>query len=94
MIGHLLQAYSSMICDIVHTLPSLASIPLMAKYDEELSKRKATRDVKHHFQAFSQRCHSENATVVLTALDELSITSKSTRASYMRLPILSNLTRS
>ena len=72
MIGHLLQAHSSMICDIMHTLPSLASIPLMAKYDEELSKRKATRDVKHHFQAFSQRCHSENATVVLTALDELS----------------------
>ena len=72
MISHLLQAHSSMVWDIVHTLPSLASIPLMAKFEEELSKRKSKRDVKHHFQAFSQRCENENATVVLTALDELS----------------------
>ena len=72
MISHLLTTYSSMVWDIVHTLPSLASIPMMAKFEEELSKRKARRDVKYRFQAFSQRCQNENATVVLTALEELS----------------------
>ncbi len=71
MIGHIVKAHPSMIRDIVHTLPSLASIPLMAEFEEDLGKLKAQMDVKHHFQAFSQRCQNENATVVLRALDEL-----------------------
>lgn len=71
MIGHLLKSHSSMICDIVHTLPSLAPIPLMAKFEEELGRLKARMNVKHHYQAFSQRCQNENATVVFRALKEL-----------------------
>ena len=71
MISHIVKNHVSMIRDIVHTLPSLASIPLMAKFEEELEKLKAQMDVKYHFQAFSQRCQSENATVVLRALEEL-----------------------
>lgn len=71
MIDNLMKTRSSMICDVVHTLPSLASIPLMAKFAGELGALKARMDVKHHFLAFSQRCKSENATVVLTALEEL-----------------------
>lgn len=71
MVDNLMKSHSSMICDIVHTLPSLASIPLMAKFEEQLSALKARMDVKHHFLAFSERCQNENATVVLTALDEL-----------------------
>lgn len=71
MISHILKSYSSMIRDIVHTLPSLAAIPLLAKFEEELSKLQAQMDIKHHFQAFSQRCQNENATVVLCALHEL-----------------------
>lgn len=71
MIDQLLKTHSSMICDIVHTLPSLASISLMAKFEGELGALKARMDVKHHFIAFSQRCQNENATVVLTALNEL-----------------------
>lgn len=71
MVSHLLESYSSMIRDIVHTLPSLATIPLMAKFEEDLSRLKAQMDVKHHFHAFSLRCRNENATVVLRALHEL-----------------------
>ena len=71
MIHRFLMAHSAMICDIVHTLPSLAPIPLMAKFDGELSALKARMDAKHHFLAFSQRCKNENATVVLAALREL-----------------------
>ena len=72
MISYLLKTYSSLIRDTVHTLPSLATIPLMSKFEEELGKLKAQMDVKHHFQAFSRRCQNENGTVVLTALNELS----------------------
>ena len=72
MVSHLLKTHSSLIRDIVHTLPSLASIPLMARFEEELGKLKAQMDVKHHFRAFSRRCQNENATVVATALNELS----------------------
>ena len=71
MISNMLKNHASMIRDIVHTLPSLASIPLMAKFEEDLSKLKAQMDIKYHFQAFSQRCQNENAMVVLRALDEL-----------------------
>ncbi|KAL6718301.1 serine/threonine-protein kinase M1 [Lecanora helva] len=71
MISNIMKTNASMIRDIVHTLPSLASIPLMAKFEEDLRRLKDQMDVKHHFQAFSQRCQNENATVVLRALDEL-----------------------
>ena len=71
MISHIVNVHSSMIRNIAHTLPSLASIPLMGKFEEDLSKLKSQMDVKHQFQAFSQRCQSENATVILRALDEL-----------------------
>lgn len=71
MISYLLKSHSSMIVDIVHTLPSLAPVPLMAKFEEDLVRLKAKMDVKHHYQAFSQRCQTENATVVFRALKEL-----------------------
>ncbi len=71
MVGYLLETHSSMICDIVHTLPSLASVPLMAKFEEDLARLKAKMDVRHHYQSFSQRCQNENATVVFRALKEL-----------------------
>ena len=71
MVGLLLKSHSSMIRDIVHTLPSLANVPVMSKYEDELENLKDELDVKHHFQSFSQRCQSENATVVEIALIEL-----------------------
>ena len=71
MVNHIIKSHPTMIRDIVHTLPSLASIPVMAKFEEDLGRLKAQMDVKHHFQSFSLRCQSENATVVARALEEL-----------------------
>ena len=71
MISHLLKSHPSLIREIVNTIPSLATIPLMSKFEDELSKVKAQMDVKHQYQAFCQRCQNENATVVTRALLEL-----------------------
>ena len=71
MISQLLKLRAPMIREVVHSLPSLAGIPLMAKFEEELSKLKSQMDTKHHFQSFSQRCQSENPAVVTSALREL-----------------------
>ena len=71
MISRLLKTRASIIREIVHTLPSLAGLPLMSKFEDELDKLKSQMDVRHHFQAFGQRCQNENATVVSRALHEL-----------------------
>ena len=60
-----------MVRDMVNTIPSLAPIPLMSKFEDELGKLKAQMDIRNHYQAFSQRCQNENATVVARALIEL-----------------------
>jgi serine/threonine-protein kinase ATR len=70
-ISQLLKSHSGIIRQSVKTIPSLALIPLMSKFEEELSKIKAQMDIKHHYQAFSERCQSENVTVVVSALEEL-----------------------
>ena len=101
MVSRLLKSHTSMIREIVHTLPSLAGIPLMSKFEEELGKFKVQMVVKHHFQAFSQRCQNENATVVTRALTELAIYLENhqgwlheTAASEQPDPVVSHLTRS
>jgi len=71
MISQLLKSHAGMIRDIVNTIPSLAGIPLMSKFEEELGKFRAQMDLKHQYQAFSQRCQNENITVVARALIEL-----------------------
>ena len=71
MVSQLLKSHSDLIREVVNTIPSLAAIPLMSKFEDELSKVKAQMDVKHKYQAFSQRCQNENATVVTSALLEL-----------------------
>ena len=71
MIAQLLKSHARMIRDIVNTIPSLAGIPLMAKFEEELGRFRAQMDLKHRYQAFSQRCQNENVTVVARALIEL-----------------------
>jgi serine/threonine-protein kinase ATR len=70
-ISRLLKTHSGIVRQNVRTIPSLASIPLMAKFEEELGKIKAQMDIKHQYQAFSERCQSENVTVVVSALKEL-----------------------
>ena len=71
MISQLLKSHHELIRQIVHTIPSLATIPLMVKFEDELGKLKVQMDVKHQYLAFSQRCQNENATVVTRALLEL-----------------------
>ena len=70
-ISQLFKSFPGLVRDIAGTIPSLASIPLMAKFEEEIGKIKARMDVKPHYQAFSQRCQNENPIVVARALVEL-----------------------
>lgn len=72
-VGQLLKSRPALVRDSIMTIPSLASIPLMSKFEEELGKIKAQMDTKHQFQAFSERCKSENVTVVTIALKELDL---------------------
>ncbi len=73
MISQLLKAHAGMIRDIVNTIPSIAGISLMSKFEEELSRFRAQMDLKHQYQAFSQRCQNENVSVVARALIELEV---------------------
>lgn len=70
-LSQLMRSHSDLVRDAVKTIPSLASIPVMSKFEEEIRRLKNQMDIKHQFQAFSQRCQSENATVVIRALTEL-----------------------
>lgn len=71
MISSLLKTHSTMVRDMVTTIPSLGNIPLLKKFETELGRLKAQMDPKHQFQAFVKRCQSENVTVVARALTEL-----------------------
>ena len=71
MISQLFKSFPGLIRDTAGTIPSLASIPLMAKFEDEVGKIKAQMDIKPHYHAFSQRCQNENPIVVTRALVEL-----------------------
>ena len=71
MVSQLLKTHAELIREIVNTIPSLRTIPLMSKFEDELAKVKGQMDIKHQYQAFSQRCQNENVTVVRRALVEL-----------------------
>lgn len=71
VIAHLLKNHSALIRNLVNTLPSLSSIPLMSKFEAELGRLKAQMDLRHQYQAFIHRCQNENITVVIQALTEL-----------------------
>jgi len=71
VIGHLLKNHSGLIRNVVNTIPSLMSIPLMSKFEAELGRLKAQMDLRHQYQAFIRRCQNENITVVIQALTEL-----------------------
>ena len=101
MVSRLLKTHGSMIRDINHTLPSLAGIPLMSKFEEEIKKCKVQMDVKQNFQVFSQRCQNENTTVITRALVELAVYLEEHQdwlhkaaISEQPDPVVSNLTRS
>ena len=70
-VSQLMRSHSTIVRDAVATIPSLSSIPIMTKFEEEIRKFKDQMDIKHHYEAFIKRCQSENATVVIRALIEL-----------------------
>ncbi|KAL9604378.1 MAG: hypothetical protein Q9219_000566 [cf. Caloplaca sp. 3 TL-2023] len=73
MISQLLKTQAASIRDVVHTIPSLASIPLMSKFEDEINKLKHQMASKHQLQALIQRSRHENLTVTERALVELEI---------------------
>lgn len=71
MVSQLLQTRATSIRDVVHTIPSLGSIPLMSKFEDEINKLKHQMATKHQLQSLIQRSRHENLTVVERALIEL-----------------------
>ncbi|KAI9373995.1 hypothetical protein BJX61DRAFT_532757 [Aspergillus egyptiacus] len=71
VVEHILSSHSELLRDIFRTMPSLASIPVLSKFEAKINEMKGTMDIRSHFLAFSRRCLSENATVVEQALTEL-----------------------
>ncbi|KAF2813925.1 protein kinase rad3 [Mytilinidion resinicola] len=70
-VGNLIKTHSTLLRDRIDCVPSLASIPLMSKYDAEINRFKSKVELGNHFDTFSQRCRDENAVVVTRALEEL-----------------------
>ena len=70
-ISQLVRSHPKIIQEAMATIPSLSSISLMAIFEDEIRKLKDQMDVKQNFEAFIQRCQSENATVIIRALTEL-----------------------
>ncbi|KAL8800291.1 MAG: hypothetical protein Q9182_005285 [Xanthomendoza sp. 2 TL-2023] len=73
MISHLLKTHATSIREVAYTIPSLASISLMAKFEAEISSIKLQMVTKHQLQALIERSRHENLTVVLRALTELEL---------------------
>lgn len=71
MISQLLETQAISIQDIVHTIPSLRSIPMMSKFEDGINTAKHQRPTKHQLQSLIQRSRHENITVVGRALIEL-----------------------
>jgi serine/threonine-protein kinase ATR len=71
MLNHAFQNHGRMIRDMVDVLPSLASIPLMTKFEECLVELRDKADVRKRFVAFARRCDHENPIVVSQAMEEL-----------------------
>lgn len=71
MISQLLTTQAASIREMPYTIPSLASIPLMSKFEAEIQKIKLQMAAGRQLQALIQRCRHENLTVVLRALVEL-----------------------
>ncbi|GAM91485.1 hypothetical protein ANO11243_095360 [Dothideomycetidae sp. 11243] len=72
-VAELLKTQNDLIRDEVITVPSLAAIPLMSKFDSEISRLKASETPERLLKAFVKRLQDENASIVLQAARELFI---------------------
>lgn len=71
VVGELLRNHTSLVREHSSTMPSLASIPLMAKYETEIGTLKRQMDERHQLIAYIERLQDENLVVVQQALTEL-----------------------
>lgn len=65
------QKYNPLLQARIGYIPSLASIPMMAKLEAEIARLKAGKDKVTLFHIFGERCSDESAIVVRQALKEL-----------------------
>ena len=70
-IGELIKTHNGLMKDRIDSLPSLAGIAMLSKYEAELCRLKAKVELAPHFDTFAGRCDEENAVVVTQALKEL-----------------------
>ena len=71
LISELLKKSAHLFQDIFALIPSLASIPLMAKFEGELGAKRRQLDDQHGLVVFAERLRNENEAVVEQALKEL-----------------------
>ena len=71
VVSDLLKNHTPLVREIFNTMPSLSSIPLMAKFETELDALKRQMDDRHGFMAFIKRLQNENGAVVEQGLKEL-----------------------
>ena len=71
LISDLLKKHSSLVRESYETMPSLASIPLMKKFESEIASLKRQTDDRHRLMAFVDRVADENELVSEQALREL-----------------------
>ncbi|KAL1301669.1 hypothetical protein AAFC00_005888 [Neodothiora populina] len=69
--GEMLKSHSNLIREKVITIPSLAAIPLLSKFESEIQRLKERELPETHLRAFVQRLLDDNASIVALALKEL-----------------------
>jgi serine/threonine-protein kinase ATR len=65
------EGHKVSILEIMNTMPSLSSIPLLSRFESEISDSKKQLDYRRQMIAFSRRLLSENVALVEQALEEL-----------------------
>ena len=100
-VAHVLKTHSNLIRDSIITVPSLAGIQLMSKFEAEISRLKAAESSEVHLAAFGRRLQNENSSVVLQGARELYTWLQANQTfvhesaiSEPPLPVLSTLLRS
>ena len=71
VIDFLFKSHKELVRDIIETIPSVSSVPLLSKFAGEIERFRTQMDPKRQLEAFCLRCQSENDTVVLRTLSEL-----------------------
>ncbi|KIW57017.1 hypothetical protein PV05_05622 [Exophiala xenobiotica] len=71
LVGDLLKNHTELVRQRFGTMPSLASIPLMAKFENDITTLKRQMDERHQLIAYVDRLNDENLAVVEQALLEL-----------------------